>query len=164
MYLLTVSLWIPQFPSHSSNGHPLKLGLLHRLPSLLLQERRPPWRCDDPQPSYVRIVDCCSVSILFLIWICAQQIESCNRRFRREFGIVGWDGGSWGSLVAAAEKYGPGRHLLGSDDAPFVPHLQPAVQPPSPPAPRPPLRRSLGVPALAAAAGYAAGISPCCPW
>ena len=31
-----------QLPRHPSNGHPLKLGLLHRLPSLLLQERRPP--------------------------------------------------------------------------------------------------------------------------
>ena len=48
----------PQLPSHSSNGHPLKLGLLHRLPSLLVQKRRPPRRCDDPQPGYVRTFDC----------------------------------------------------------------------------------------------------------
>ena len=84
----------PQFPRHPSNGHPLKLGLLHLPPSLLLQERRPPRRCDYPQPGYVRIVDCRSVSTFSLIWLCAQQIESCNRRFRREFGV---------GMVAAGE-------------------------------------------------------------
>ena len=31
-----------QFPGHPSNGHPLKLRLLHRLPSLLLQKGRLP--------------------------------------------------------------------------------------------------------------------------
>ena len=70
-----------RLPRHPSNGHPLKLGLLHRLSSLLLQERRPPRRCDDPQPGYVRIVNCRSVSAFFLIRLCARQFESCNRRF-----------------------------------------------------------------------------------
>ena len=69
-----------QLPSHPSNGHPLKLGLLHRLPSLLLQKRRLPRRCDDPQPGYVRIVDCSSVSIYFLIRPCARQCESCQQK------------------------------------------------------------------------------------
>ena len=36
---------------------------------------------DDPQPGYLRIVDCRGVGALFLIWLCARQIESCNRRF-----------------------------------------------------------------------------------
>ena len=40
MYLLTVSPVNSQLPRHRSNGQPLELGLLHRLPSLPLQECR----------------------------------------------------------------------------------------------------------------------------
>ena len=36
---------------------------------------------DDPQPGYLRIVDCRGVGTFLLIWLCARQIESCNRRF-----------------------------------------------------------------------------------
>ena len=70
-----------QFPRHPSNGRPLKLGLLHRLPSLLLQKSRLPRSCDYLQPGYVLIVNCRSMSIFFLIWLCARRSESCNRRF-----------------------------------------------------------------------------------
>ena len=43
-------------------------------------------------------------------------------------GAGGGDRNGCGKPVAVSEKYRTGRHLLGRDDAPFMPHRQPAVQ------------------------------------
>ena len=77
------------------------------------------------------------------------------------FGIGGWDGGNWGSLVAAAERCRTGRCFLGGNDA--IPHVVATSGRPAPPAPRPPLRRNCGVADWAVVAGCACNTSRCCP-
>ena len=43
-------------------------------------------------------------------------------------GVEGRDRSTCGTSLSVPEKYGAGRRLLGSNDAPFVPQRQPAVQ------------------------------------
>ena len=116
-----------QLPLDRSQRHPLAPGFLNRLPSLPLKERRLAWRggfelagcgravCDDP---------------LILLFLCprVQWFESSRPAFAQPVGAGSRDRNSGGTPVAVSEKYRTGGRLLGRDDAPFMPHLQLAVQ------------------------------------
>ena len=116
-----------QFPLNCPKRHPLAPGLLNRLPSLPLKERRLARRGGFGLAGCGRAVGDGPLTILVLCPL-VQWFESPCPAFVQAVGAGGRDRRSCGTPVAVSEKYRTGWHLLGRNDAPFMPNRDPAVQ------------------------------------
>ena len=116
-----------QLPLNCSTRHPLAPGFLNRFSPLPLKERRLARRGGVGLAGCGRAASDGPLILLFRC-PCVQWFESRCPAFAQPVGAGGWDRNRCGTPVAVSEKYRAGWCLLGSNNAPFMPHRQPAVQ------------------------------------